>query len=277
MESIRSTASALRRPFAEGDAVLVVEPRGKRHLVRLRPGGRFFQRKTGSLCHDRLLGQPPGVLVHSDEEVPLRCLRPTLEDFILKRLQRPTSIIHPKDLASLVMRGDLFPGARVLEAGMGSGATTILLLRLLGGDGYLISYERREEFSEKALANIAEFRRESGGQGAQHRVVHGDVCDGLEAEDLDLVIFDLPEPHLATSGAAAALRAGGVLMCWLPTVTQVYQLVRHLQKDQNWTAVETQETIQRDWNVAPDAMRPVHRMIAHTGFWIRARRVVAAS
>jgi tRNA (adenine57-N1/adenine58-N1)-methyltransferase len=229
----------------------------------------------GHIEHDAIIGSQPGLLLLSDRGLNAVCLRLTLEDFVLKELKRRTSIIHPKDLATLLVRGDLFPGARVLEAGIGSGATSITLLRYLGPDGHLISYERRKEFLELALENIAKVSELYGDPGTSHQTDVRDIYEkGIEEEELDTILLDLPEPHRATEAALEALRPGGILLCWLPTVTQVYLLVRQLQEDPAWSVVETRETLERSWQVGKNAMRPYHRMVGHTGFWIRARKLV---
>jgi tRNA (adenine57-N1/adenine58-N1)-methyltransferase len=197
-----------------------------------------------------------------------------LEDYILKGLRRRTSIIHPKDLATLLIRGDIYPGARVLEAGIGSGAASLILLRHLGPTGFLCSYERRLEFQELALQNIEKAHALYGDPGTQHQVVARDIYqDGVDERDLDMILLDLPEPHRATHHALEALRPGGSLLCWLPTVTQVYLLVRQLQNEPDWAVVDTRETLERAWEIGEDAMRPYHRMVGHTGFWIRARKL----
>ena len=161
-----------------------------------------------------------------------------------------------------------------MEAGIGSGATSIVLLRHLGPGGQLISYERREEFIEGALQNIRDAHRLLGEPGARHRVVTGNVYDGSFVEgDFDTILLDVPEPHRAEEGAFEALRPGGILLCWLPTVTQVYMLGLELQQKRRWGVVETRETVERPWEVVENAMRPYHRMIGHTGFLIRARKL----
>lgn len=264
-----------RFPFREGEPVIIVEPRGRRHYVQLRSGVRFHHKRMGHVAHRDIIGQPPGLLLTSDSGERAVCLRPTLEDHIFKGLRRRTSVIHPKDLAPLLIRGDVYPGASVLEAGAGSGACSIFLLRHLGPHGALTSYERREEFAELARQNVESFHRLYGGSGATHRIVDGDVYEPIPERDQDLALLDLPEPHLALPVCVEALRPGGVLMCWLPTVTQVYRLALALEQDSRWTGVETTETLERGWKVEENAMRPHHRMIAHTGFWIRARKLVA--
>ncbi|GAB4245736.1 MAG: tRNA (adenine-N1)-methyltransferase [Acidobacteriota bacterium] len=266
-------AEVMGCPFREGEPVMMLTPDGKKHVVRLRPGQKFHNPATGHLEHDAVIGRPPGVALPGTQGGVIHCVRPTLEDYILKCLKRTTSIIHPKDLAPLIVRGDLVPGSRVVEAGMGSGAATIFLLRHLEPGGTLYSYERREEFVANALCNLEEFFALYGRPEAGHIVNQVDIYEGILEEDLDLIVLDLPEPHRVLEHAAKALRPGGTLLSWLPTVTQVYKLVRSLDEDPRWTLVDTRELLERSWQVAEEAMRPFHRMVAHTGFLIRARRV----
>ena len=267
----------LREPLREGEPIIIIEPQGKKHFLRLRSGDKFHHTRLGHVTHDAIIGSPPGTLLRSDLGLDAICLRLTFEDFILKELRRRTSIIHPKDLATLLVRGDLFPGARVLEAGIGSGATAVTLLRYLAPSGELNSYERREEFVELALENIELAHELYGDPGTKHIVRVRDIYEeGIEEDDLDTVVLDVPEPHRVAPSALEALRPGGTLLCWLPTVTQIYLLVRELQQEPRWSVVETRETMERNWQVAKNAMRPYHRMIGHTGFWIRARKVERA-
>lgn len=273
LSGMTGPAERMRFPFREGEPIVVIEPEGKRHYLQLRPGHKFHHVRTGHLSHDRIIGNAPGVVLMSEAGIPVICARLTFEDFILKRLKRLTSIIHPKDLGTLVVRGDLFPGAQVLEAGIGSGSASIFLLRLLGPEGRLISYEKRPEFIDLALKNIADFHELYGDPGTPHETRLGNVYDGFEAEDLDAVLLDVPEPSRAAPAAWNALRPGGALLCWLPTVTQVYQEVRYLQETPGWELVETRETLERSWEIAENAMRPYHRMVGHTGFLVRARKL----
>ncbi|HLV02065.1 MAG TPA: tRNA (adenine-N1)-methyltransferase [Acidobacteriota bacterium] len=267
-----------RERFREGETVMIIEPRGKPHFVRLKSGGRFYHRRTGYIDHESIIGAPPGGLFSSESGITFICLRPTLEEYILKKLHRKTSIIHPKDLASILVRGDIYPGARVVEAGVGSGATTIFLLRHLGGEGSLVSYERREDFIDLARKNIEEVHRLLGHSNCPHVIRHRDVYEnGFEEEDQDLVVIDVPEPHRVVGSALAALRPGGVFLSWLPTVNQVYILGRELQRQRQWAGVEVRETLERAWTVAEGAMRPSPRMVGHTGFWVRARKLEDAT
>jgi len=266
-------SSTQRRCFEEGEPVIVIEPEGRRHYVRLRKGSKFHHVRTGHISHDLIIGQPPGVLLKSETGRDVVCLRMTVEDFILKKLRRCTSIIHPKDLATLLIRGDVFPGARVLEAGIGSGSASIILLRHIGPGGLLISYETRERFLQQALENIDLAHSMFGNPGSDHRAVSADVYSGIEEENLDLILLDVPEPHRVVPHACSSLRPGGILMSWLPTVTQVYILARELAEDRQWSPVETREVVERNWETNENAMRPYHRMVGHTGFFIRARKL----
>lgn len=264
---------ALRLPFRPGEPVLLVDDRGRRYYLRLAEGKIFQTHRIGLLPHDDIIGREPGVRLLTQKNVPVTCLRPSLEDFILGVLRRRTQIIYPKDLGLILMRGNIFPGARVLESGIGSGASALLFTRFLGKDGHLISYEQRPEFARLAQSNLEEARRWLGDVGATHTIVIGNVYDGIEHTDLDTILLDVPEPYRALDHAVEALRPGGSLLCWLPTTIQVYDTVRHLQKDPRWGLIETVENLVRPWDIGENTIRPAHRMVAHTGFLISARRL----
>ncbi len=263
-------------PLAAGELALLVDPRGQRYLVWLQSGRVFHHARYGSLRHEALIGQAPGVRVRTTSGAEFACLRPTLEDFLLGKLERRTQIIYPKDAAQLLLRADVFPGAHVLEAGIGSAAAALVLLRYLGPEGRLVSYERREEFAKRAAETIARVRALYGDSGARHELVIADVYEGIAERGLDVVLLDVPEPWRAAPHAAEALRPGGRLACWVPTALQVHGLVRALQDDPRWAKIETTETLVRPWDVAEQSVRPAHRMVAHTGFMICARRVALA-
>lgn len=267
-------ASTLQRaPLREGELVLLIGPKNKRHMFQLRPGGLFHHSHTGHVYHDEIVGKPPGCRFLSRRGIPVVCLRPTLERYVLKGLRRRTQVIYPRDSAHILIRGDIYPGARVLEAGLGSGSVALVLLRFLGPQGHLISYERREEFASMAQDTLSEFADRYGASGARHTVVLEDVYEGIREKDLDTILLDVPEPERAIDSAAVALRPGGSLLCWLPTALQVYRLVRKLQRDSDWAHIETTESLVRPWHVSEESIRPVHRMVAHTGFLVSARRI----
>ncbi len=273
-QETRSRAALDARPFAAGEFCLLIDPKHRRHIVRLDPRNHFHHPRFGRLDHSEIIGKPPGFGLIGPHMGRIVCLRPTLEEYIMRRLKRRTQIIYPKDLGALLISGDIYPGAKVLESGIGSGAAALTLLRYLGPSGTLVSYERREEFAQLALQTIDEFARLHGGVQASHRVEIRDVYDGIDEREVDTLLLDVPEPQRALESAREALRPGGTLLCWLPTAIQVYTLVRQLQDDPAWAEVYTTESLVRPWEVSQNSVRPAQRMVAHTGFLIRARRVI---
>lgn len=261
------------RPFAEGDLCLLIDPKDRRHMLVLRGGQHFHHPRFGRVDHTDIIGKPPGIRLRGLHFTDVICLRPTLEEFIMRRLKRHTQIIYPKDLGSLALYGDIFPGARVLESGIGSGAASLTILRALSPGGKLVSYERREEFADLARRTIADFVQHYGDLRAEHEVEVRDVYEGIDERDLNTVLLDVPEPHNALPHVWEALCFGGVLLCWLPTVLQIHTLVRALQEKPGWAEIDTTETLVRHWDVNEKAIRPAQRMVAHTGFLIRARKV----
>ena len=241
--------------------------------MHLHKGYQTHHGRSGNVSHDLIIGRQPGLCLTSNEGREFYCVRPTLEEYILRKLKRRTQIIYPKDLGPVLIQGNIFPGARVLEAGIGSAAATLVLRRFLGPDGLLISYEKREEFARNSQATLEEFQRLYGGLLAEHVVQISDVYEGIDETDLDTVLLDVAEPHKAAPFAADALRINGMLLCWLPTVLQVFSLVRHLQDSALWAKVQTTETLVRPWHVGSKSVRPAQRMVGHTGFLICARRV----
>lgn len=269
-------AGPARGPLAEGETVVVLDDRGRRYLVTLRRGRVFQTHRVGLLPHERIIGQPEGARLVTERGVEVICLRPTLEE-ALQTLPRRTQILFPKDIGLILLRANVVPGARVLESGIGSGALACTLLRYLGPGGHLISYELRPEFARLAEENVARFRALFGDSGARHTVRIRDVYEGIEERDLDAVILDVPEPWRAVGAAAEALRSGGVLLAWVPTTLQLYETARALQEDPRFGDVAVSETLLRPWDVGPQTARPAHRMVAHTGFLISARRCVPAA
>jgi tRNA (adenine57-N1/adenine58-N1)-methyltransferase catalytic subunit len=257
------------RAFAVGDRVLLVDTKRRRHLVTLADGGQFHSH-AGVLPHDAILGQQEGVTVRTSMGARLVAVRPTLAEYILK-MPRGAQVIYPKDLGPILMLADVFPGARVLESGVGSGALTTTLLRVVGPEGHVTGYELREEFAERARRNIEGFL----GPGQPFDVEVRDVYEGIDAVDLDRVLLDLPEPWRAVKHAEAALRPGGILLAYLPTIGQVSRLREELASSPFGMA-ETVEVLQRGWHVDGQSVRPDHRMVAHTGFLTHARLLTPA-
>ena len=248
--------------FTAGDKVLLIDGKGRRYLVTLREGGEFHTH-AGVTPHDSILGRPEGSTVRSTSGARYLALRPTLADFILS-MPRAAQVIYPKDLGPLLVMADVFPGARILEAGVGSGALSMTLLR---AGAEVVGYELREDFAAKAQANVARFL----GPDCPYRVEQRDVYEGIDETGLDRVMLDLPEPWRVVKHAAAALRPGGILASYLPSIVQVAQLREALDAGP-FVLAETVEVLQRSWHVEGQSVRPDHRMVAHTGFLTAARR-----
>lgn len=251
--------------FSEGDKALFIDNRGRRYLVTLSAGGAFHFHR-GVVNHDDVLGQPDGATVHSTSGASLTAFAPTYADYVLK-MARGAQVIYPKDVATILVQGDIYPGARVLEAGIGSGALTMALLRAAGPNGQVVAYETRDDFATRARTNIEEFL----GSMSNLEIRSGSVYDPIDCPPVDRVVLDLPEPWRALPNIAAVLRSGGVLVCFLPTILQSHQLVLALQQDPRWASIRTLESLSRSWHIEGRSVRPDHRMVGHTGFITIAR------
>jgi tRNA (adenine57-N1/adenine58-N1)-methyltransferase catalytic subunit len=255
--------------FQDGEQVLLIDQRGKRHLIFLRKGDTFHSDR-GFIVHDSIIGQPDGSWHRSSKGTRYLALRPTLAEYVLD-MPRGAQVIYPKDLAIVMFWADIFPGATVLEAGMGSGALTLALLRAVGPTGMVISYEQREDFCRRALTNI-QLRM---GEITNLRVRLQPVEEGLaDEEQVDRAVFDLPEPWRLVDPVTRVLRSGGIFLSYVPTIIQAHQLSETLRRHPGYGLVETFETLLRPWNIDGTSVRPFHRMVAHTGFITFARRVV---
>ncbi len=257
-----------RGPLAEGERVLLVDRKDRRYLVRLVAGG-SFQSHAGVLEHDELIGSEEGsehvARQRDDGGGPGRrflVLRPTLSDLVLK-MPRGAQVIYPKDLGAILVAADVFGGARVLEAGVGSGA---LSMALLGAGAEVVGYELREDFARRARANVAE----ALGPAAPYRVEERDVYEGISEVGLDRVLLDLPEPWRVVGHAEEALLPGGILLAYLPTINQTAELRERLARS-CFGLAETFEVLRRTWHLEGRSVRPDHRMVAHTGFLTTAR------
>ena len=249
--------------FAEGDLVLLVDRKGRSHLRRLSSGG-VFHTHSGAVGWDDLLGKPEGSEVRSPGGGRMVAFRPTLSDFVVK-MQRGAQVIYPKDLGPMLMFADIAPGHRVLESGVGSGALSMALLR---AGAVVFGYEIRADFAQRAMANVSEFL----GPDATDRylVEQRDCYEGIEVDGLDRVALDLPEPWRVAPHAARRLRPGGLLIAYTPSVVQATRL-REALDGGPWALASTVEILQRTWHIAGEAVRPDHRMVAHTGFLTHAR------
>ncbi len=252
------------RPFTPGDRVLLIDSKNRRHLVHLAEGGQFHSH-AGVLEHDAILGREEGISVRSSLGARLIVLRPTLAEYVLK-MPRGAQVIYPKDLGPILILADVFPGARVLESGIGSGALTTTLLRAIGPTGHVYGYEMREEFADRAQRNVESFL----GPDQPLTVEIRDTYDGIDVADLDRILLDLPEPWRVVKHAEQALRSGGILISYLPTILQVARLREELDASAFGMA-ETVEVLQRSWHIEGQSVRPDHRMVAHTGFLTHAR------
>jgi tRNA (adenine57-N1/adenine58-N1)-methyltransferase catalytic subunit len=230
--------------------------------VTLVAGGQFHTH-AGYVPHEDVLDKPEGLTVTSTVGARYLVVRPTLSDFVLK-MPRGAQVIYPKDLGPILLLADIFPGARVLESGVGSGALSMTLVRA-GAD--VVGYEIREDFAVKAQENVRSFGLTEG-----FRVEVRDVYEGIDEADLDRVVLDLPEPWRVVKHAESALHAGGILVSYLPTIGQVAQL-REALADSAFSMAETIEVLQRSWHIEGQSVRPDHRMVAHTGFLTSARLV----
>lgn len=254
--------------FVPGDRVQLTDPKGRMHTVVLEPGKQFHTHR-GAIEHDALIGAPEGSVVFSTANTGYLAFRPLLADFVLS-MPRGAQVIYPKDAAQIVGFGDVGPGMRVLEAGAGSGALSCSLLRAVGSSGSLISYERREDFAEVARTNVAAFFGEAPDNWSLR---HGDLADHPAAEVVDRVVLDMLEPWAVLPTVAAALRPGGVLVGYVATATQLSTYVEALRAQGLWTEPHAWETLLRPWHAVGLAVRPEHRMVAHTAFLVTARRL----
>jgi tRNA (adenine57-N1/adenine58-N1)-methyltransferase len=256
----------LDRSLKEHDAVLFIDRKARRYLKHLRPGQKIIIR--GEIRSEDLYGLEEGSRVKLSSGETFLVLRPTYADLI-PHLPRAAQVIYPKDTGPLLVWGDVYPGATVIEGGVGAGAFTIALLRAVGPQGHLISYELREDFAMRARRNVADFL----GEVPQWELKLRDLYEGFDEIGVDRVFIDLPEPGRALEVVARALRPGGVFVAYVPTALQLKDTVEALQQRTDFAEIETFEVLLRNWQVKGMSVRPVHRMVAHSAFIIVARRL----
>jgi tRNA (adenine57-N1/adenine58-N1)-methyltransferase len=255
-------------PFQAGERILLFDNKDRRYLVTLTAGAEFHTH-SGPVPHEALIGQEEGVVVRSSRGARYTALRPTLAEVVLK-MPRGAQVIYPKDLGPLLILADVFPGARILESGLGSGALSMTLLR---AGAVITGYEIREDFAERAQENVAGFLGTE--VLSRYQVQVADVYEGVAETGLDRVVLDLPEPWRVVKAAETALRPGGILVSYLPTIGQVATLRESLEHSA-FAMAETIEVLQRSWHVEGQSVRPDHRMVAHTGFLTSARLLSVA-
>jgi tRNA (adenine57-N1/adenine58-N1)-methyltransferase catalytic subunit len=253
-------------PFQPGDRVQLTDPKGRHYTVVLEPGKEYHTHR-GAIPHDLLIGQPEGSVVQSVGGTNFLALRPLLPDYVLS-MPRGAQVIYPKDAAQICMYGDIFPGARVLEAGAGSGALSCSLLRAVGEKGSVQSYEVREDHAVHAVRNVETFFGERPGNWS----ITVDDVKNHEGE-VDRVILDMLSPWEVLPTIAKNLIPGGVLVVYVATTTQLSTVTEALREMTCWTEPHAWETLVRPWHVVGLAVRPEHRMIAHTAFLLTTRRL----
>ena len=257
-----------RGPLQAGEWVRLTDTKGRRHNICLTTGKQFFTNR-GSIDHDDLIGRPEGFSITSSAGGEYLVFRPLLSEFVVS-MPRGAAVVYPKDAAQIVAMADVFPGARVVEAGVGSGALTCSLLRAVGPHGLVSSYERRQEFADVAAQNVDQFF------DARHpawKLTVGDLVETLDDHDVDRVILDMLAPWECVDRVAEALTPGGIICAYVATTTQLGRTVETIRAHGGFTEPQPWETLVRDWHVEGLAVRPGHKMIGHTGFLVTARRM----
>lgn len=263
------TGAAHRRgPFAVGDRVQLTDPKGRMHTITLVEGKEFFTHK-GSIPHDVLIGAPEGTTVTTTGGVTYLALRPLLADYVLS-MPRGAAVVYPKDAGQIVHMADIFPGAHVVEAGVGSGALTMSLLRAVGDEGIVSSYERRQDFADVARDNVETF---FGGPHPAWRLTVGDLATALDETGVDRVVLDMLAPWDCLDAVSRALVPGGVLICYVATATQLSRTAEAMREHGTFTEPQAWESLVRGWHLEGLAVRPEHRMVGHTGFLVTSRRL----
>ncbi len=252
--------------FQEGEWVLITTQKGKDWLVLLTSEG-IFSCHLGSIPHREILNKQEGDFIETPSRTKFFLFRPSLKDFLF-HIKRKTQIIYPKDIGAIICYGDIRPGMKVLECGVGSGAMTLFLLTILGKEGYLVSLEKRLDFAKLARENIQRVFR---GLPTNWYLIVSDIESPAVNVTFDRIVLDLPEPWKAVEAVKKLLKPGGILTSLSPQVTQIQILSRMLRKN-GFRCLKTFEILKRDWLIDDSRARPTDRMVAHTGFLLFARR-----
>lgn len=255
-------------PFIEGEWVRLSDPKGRRHNIQLEVG-REFSTKKGQIRHDDIIGRPEGIVVDSSLEFPYQVFRPLLFEYVVS-MPRGAAIIYPKDAAQILVMADIFPGARVIEAGAGSGSLTSYLLRAIGPEGQLESHEVREDFAEKARINV---EHAIGGIPDTWSLTVGDLRESIDGPEVDRLILDMVDPWTCIPLALRRLVPGGIVCAYVATTTQLSRFTETLRECAGFTEPHAWETLVRDWHLEGLAVRPDHKMNGHTAFLVTARRL----
>lgn len=247
-----------------GERVMLIDQKDRRYLISLRAGASFHTH-AGIVQHDDIVGKEEGDSIDGSTGRPFLILRPMLSDVVLK-MPRGAQVIYPKDLGAILMAADIGPGMKVLEAGVGSGALSMTILR---AGAHITGYEIREDFANRAKENVTAML----GDDVHYDIHIRDVTEGIDGTDFDRVLLDMPEPWKVVEHAEKALRPGGIFLAYLPTINQTQELRATLDRH-SFGLAETVEVLRRTWHINGRSVRPDHRMVAHTGFLTSARRLV---
>ncbi len=267
-ERVNTLSGVRTGPLRAGERVTLTDPKGRRHSILLTPG-KGFQTTKGGFSHDDLIGRPQGITATTKQGLTFLVMRPLMSDYMVA-MPREAAVIYPKDAAQIIMWADIFPGARVLEAGVGSGALSIAMLRAIGETGRLHSYERREEFAEVAQRNVENFL---GGKHPSWEVTVGDLVESISDEPIDRAVLDMLAPWECVDAVGERMVPGGVLCCYVATTTQMGRVMDTLRVHGGWTEPMATETIVRDWHAEGLSVRPGHGSSGHTGFLVITRRL----
>lgn len=254
----------MNKPFAYGDRVLLLDTKQRRYMMILKEDGEFHSH-NGFVPHADIVGKFEGLIAKSTRGSSYTVLRPTLEDFVVQ-MPRGAQVIYPKDLAPICMLADIGPGVKVFETGVGSGALSMTMLRY---GAHITGYELREDFANRAISNVRSFLGEDALD--HYKVQLRDAYEGIDETDFDRVVLDLPEPWNVIPHAEKALRLGGIMVAYTPSITQAAKVRETLAASRAWNGARTLEVLHRGWYIEGQAVRPDHRMVAHTAFLTTAR------